>query len=460
MTHLRLPALLVAALLVAPALADVTPEDDFQDGVRFFKGEGVDQDRSKAAIFFETAAGSGHASAAFWRGFQSLKGLGVPLDKPEAARWFEKGAQMGHPRAAYNLARLLADGTGGRRDRTAARKWFQVAADEGHDKAAAALAAMDGTPVPRKGASPEDPDDDPTTGPAPGPARRALRPLSPRRQVDEIRRRAEERGQAQDHLDYGDVALCGCQGAPAPRAAAEQYRQAARTGDAEAMFRLGRLAETGATGIRNQPLAHKRYSEAAAAGSARAMTRLAYQYLDGRGVDVDYAEARRLFTAAAEAGERHAATVLGFMLLTGRGLGVLEADAALKWIEMGAEEAHPHALLLRSYLPYDPNNPKFIDLSSVNGLREIAELELDAAALLRGLRHCGDSMPDDVAVRAVGTFREAALAGLVIGDAGLGLLHHFGKGVEPDAALALEYLQTAADSGDPLGAQLYADLRR
>lgn len=61
-------------------------------------------------------------------GVMYARGEGVAQDVSEAARWYEKAAERGHARAQYNLGCMFCDGNGVAQDYVQAHKWLSLAA--------------------------------------------------------------------------------------------------------------------------------------------------------------------------------------------------------------------------------------------------------------------------------------------------------------------------------------------
>jgi hypothetical protein len=68
----------------------------FQLGIWYEHGFGVERDLVESRAWFERAAGQGHAVAAYHAGLAHELGLGVEIDIVQALRWFELAAQGGH----------------------------------------------------------------------------------------------------------------------------------------------------------------------------------------------------------------------------------------------------------------------------------------------------------------------------------------------------------------------------
>ena len=101
------------------------------------------QEYEKALAPFTGAAEQGHANAQFHLGFMFFKGIGVPEDHTQAALWYRKAALQGDADAQRNLGTMYADGQGVRKDITEARVWLRKAADQGDAGARSALRILD-----------------------------------------------------------------------------------------------------------------------------------------------------------------------------------------------------------------------------------------------------------------------------------------------------------------------------
>ena len=77
----------------------------------------------------------GVAGAQFNLGVMYARGDGVEKDPAEATRWYRKAAEQGHAEAQFNLGLRYYKGEGVRKSRTMALKWFRKAAAQGHPTA-------------------------------------------------------------------------------------------------------------------------------------------------------------------------------------------------------------------------------------------------------------------------------------------------------------------------------------
>jgi len=149
-------------------------EAQFDLGVLYAQGRGVQRDLTVAERWYRKAAEQGNAEAEFALGQMYSRGWGVPRDEADALRWFqmanspdtdgpstewsviegygvqqdqkqaaywyELAAQKGHAEAQYNLGRLYAEGKGGiPHDDEQAVRWVRAAASQGYPPAQARL---------------------------------------------------------------------------------------------------------------------------------------------------------------------------------------------------------------------------------------------------------------------------------------------------------------------------------
>ncbi len=106
----------------------------FEEGTRYYSGDGVDKDRVKALELFTEAARLGHAEAQHNVGICHKSGrYGKALDILKAAWWFEKAAVQGYTAARHDLGKYYLSGGGGYApDYVKAVKWLTLAADAGN----------------------------------------------------------------------------------------------------------------------------------------------------------------------------------------------------------------------------------------------------------------------------------------------------------------------------------------
>jgi S1-C subfamily serine protease len=100
-------------------------------GVLYANGIGVQKDAAEAVRWYRRAAEQGDAIAQFNLGTMYRKGEGIAKDPEEAAHWYRKAAEQGLASAQYNLGVCFHTGSGVAKDDAEAARWFRKAADQG-----------------------------------------------------------------------------------------------------------------------------------------------------------------------------------------------------------------------------------------------------------------------------------------------------------------------------------------
>ncbi|MES1929906.1 Sel1 domain-containing protein [Salinisphaera dokdonensis CL-ES53] len=104
-------------------------------GVLYDEGYGVEQDYAKARRWYEKAAAQNYAKAEHNLGIMYQSGHGVEKDSALAAEWFTRAAEHGESAAQNNLAVLYVRGEGVKQDLAEAAKWAAKAAAAGNSSA-------------------------------------------------------------------------------------------------------------------------------------------------------------------------------------------------------------------------------------------------------------------------------------------------------------------------------------
>jgi len=105
---------------------------------KYASGNGVSQDFSEAAKWYQLAANQNRDDAQLKLALMYLSGQGVPQDNKMAAALFRASAEQGNPDAQYNLGVMLTKEVEGGGDQEAV-KWLSKAADQRHSEAQVAL---------------------------------------------------------------------------------------------------------------------------------------------------------------------------------------------------------------------------------------------------------------------------------------------------------------------------------
>lgn len=142
-------ALFAFALLGAFAQNDINSikkaaEQDLADaqynlGVCYKKGHGVNQDFKEAIYWYRKAAEQGNTDAQYNLGVSYENGEGVSKDLKEAVFWYRKAAEYGDTEAQFLLGLFYYDGDGVNKDLKEAVYWYRKAAEQGFAEAKEAL---------------------------------------------------------------------------------------------------------------------------------------------------------------------------------------------------------------------------------------------------------------------------------------------------------------------------------
>lgn len=97
------------------------------------------QDYGAAFRCFRQAAETGDAYAQYNLGLCYHKGEGVEKNLREAKKWYRKAADQGYVYAQYCLAELRHRGEDGEKDVSEAMRWYHAAAEQGYEPAKEAL---------------------------------------------------------------------------------------------------------------------------------------------------------------------------------------------------------------------------------------------------------------------------------------------------------------------------------
>ncbi|MBI9076766.1 MAG: sel1 repeat family protein [Desulfatibacillum sp.] len=124
----------------APIVQEEQPPtpDALAMGQRYFKGDGVERDYSRAASYFQEAADQDNPEAWHMLGLMHLNGMGFDQDIKAGARAFAKAANLGHTESQYQLGALFFSAEA----YEDAFQWALPAAKNNHAKAQFLLGMM------------------------------------------------------------------------------------------------------------------------------------------------------------------------------------------------------------------------------------------------------------------------------------------------------------------------------
>lgn len=101
-------------------------------GILYFTGQGVEQNLEAAFKWTESAARQGHLAAQFNLATLYYDGQGTPEDRDLAVTWFSQAGKAGNPDAAFVLAKMYQDGEHVKKDPVLAHAWASMAASNEH----------------------------------------------------------------------------------------------------------------------------------------------------------------------------------------------------------------------------------------------------------------------------------------------------------------------------------------
>lgn len=252
-------------------------------GWMYYQGRCVQQNYTKAAVWFHRATEQGNISGQYGLGVIYLNGEGVAQDGAEAVAWFQRAAEQGDIRAQLRLSDMYKNGRGTPQDHTLAHMWLIIANTNNSNRA--------------------------------NRWRRILATPLPPAQIAEAQRSADEWMEAHAAgIQGGDVAdfntgsesstwFAGC-------------RSAALSRDTRAVGYL----PTAAILLDEDEPQDGAERQAAEQGDASAQYGLGNRYYYGRGVPQDFAEAIAWYRRAAEQGYSEAQFILGHMYADGQGV--------------------------------------------------------------------------------------------------------------------------------------------
>jgi uncharacterized protein len=124
-----------AADWFAKAAAQDYVDSQYNLGVLYAEGKGVEENKIKAGQWFAKAAMKGNRDAALDYGIMVFRGDGVKKDEKVGAQWLLVSAKRGNPVAQNRVARLYATGRVFEVDPAEAMKWHILARKGGRSDA-------------------------------------------------------------------------------------------------------------------------------------------------------------------------------------------------------------------------------------------------------------------------------------------------------------------------------------
>ena len=219
----------------------------------YAKGNGVEKSNKKALELFTLAANQGDAISQYQVGKYYHQGLGIEKDDIKSVFWYKKAAQQGHITAQINLGSMYQAGNGVKKNYKKAIQWYESAAKQNNALAQYQLAHMYEYGQGEK--------------------------LNYNKAI-ELYTKSANNNYSQSAFKLGYIFETG-QGTKVNfKKAITWYRQAALQGNTNAQFRLGLLSQTGNGTEKNIQKAITWYTEASRRDHAQAYYQLAeiYEY--------------------------------------------------------------------------------------------------------------------------------------------------------------------------------------
>ena len=264
-----------------------------EQGIRFFKGEGVEADQEQAVQLFAQAARGGSLEGQHNLAFCYLGGFGIERDGALALKWYTQAAQGGYLPAMCKLGEIYEKGQGGiAPDRKLSLQWYERAALEGHAESQFKTAQYY---VNGEGAE---------------------------QNYDKAAKfylLAAQNNHSQAQYNYGICCYLGLGRAKDLKESFEWYQKAADNGLASAQNELANCYFYASGTEKNLSEALHWYKVAANAGNAAAQCNLAIRYYLGEGVKENNAEAFKWFQLSAAQNYAEAQNYLGLCYDNGYG---------------------------------------------------------------------------------------------------------------------------------------------
>lgn len=122
-------------ILQAPPIKLTPAQQDYAQGLAYFKGSGVAKDDVKAVEYFLRAANAGNAMAQHDLAYMYSVGQGVEKDEEKAFDWVKKSAEQGNSIAQDDLGVMYGDGRGVPQDLVQSYRWIALSARQGNAQA-------------------------------------------------------------------------------------------------------------------------------------------------------------------------------------------------------------------------------------------------------------------------------------------------------------------------------------
>lgn len=121
--------------------AATSAEAQYDLGLRYRTGMGVEQNFQEAVKWFLRSSKKGNGCAQYQLGYCYFYGLGVTQNYDDAVKWYTASAKQGNDCAQYSLGNCYQNGYGVDQNYKEAVKWYNFAAEQGNSLAQYYLAS-------------------------------------------------------------------------------------------------------------------------------------------------------------------------------------------------------------------------------------------------------------------------------------------------------------------------------
>ena len=108
-------------------------------GILYMKGLGVEKNEKTAFIWYKRSAANGNTDAMYNLGTMYNQGRVVVRSTKDAVKWWRKSAELGNASGQFNLGVVYAYGRRVKQNTEEAIKWWKKSAQQGNKDARAAL---------------------------------------------------------------------------------------------------------------------------------------------------------------------------------------------------------------------------------------------------------------------------------------------------------------------------------
>ena len=108
-------------------------------GILYMKGLGVEKNEKTAFVWYKRSAANGNTDAMYNLGTMYNQGRVVIRSTKDAVKWWKKSAELGNASGQFNLGVVYAYGRRVKQNTEEALKWWKKSARQGNKDARAAL---------------------------------------------------------------------------------------------------------------------------------------------------------------------------------------------------------------------------------------------------------------------------------------------------------------------------------